>query len=49
LGHTLPPAARRKQEAVVAALRHSWAGYAKFAWGFDELMPLTQVAPTLFS
>ncbi|EIE24199.1 glycoside hydrolase [Coccomyxa subellipsoidea C-169] len=23
-------------------MRHSWAGYAQHAWGFDELMPLTQ-------
>ena len=28
-----------KAAAVKAALMHSWEGYKKFAWGFDELMP----------
>lgn len=38
----------RKQAAIVAAMRHSWAGYAKYAWGFDELMPLTQNGKNTF-
>ena len=29
-------------------MRHSWAGYVKFAWGFDELMPLTQTGKNSF-
>lgn len=27
---------------MVAALRHSWAGYEAHAMGFDELRPLSQ-------
>lgn len=27
---------------MVAALRHSWNGYKKFAWGHDNLKPMTQ-------
>lgn len=29
-------------------MRHSWEGYAKHAWGFDELMPLTQSGKNTF-
>ncbi len=28
-----------KAAAIKAALMHSWEGYKKYAWGFDELMP----------
>ena len=27
---------------VKEAMTHSWAAYEQFAWGFDELQPLTQ-------
>ena len=27
---------------VKEAMAHSWAAYEQFAWGFDELQPLTQ-------
>lgn len=27
---------------MVAALKHSWAGYKNFAWGHDNLKPITQ-------
>ena len=27
---------------VKEAMLHSWAAYEQFAWGFDELQPLTQ-------
>ncbi|XP_066896342.1 endoplasmic reticulum mannosyl-oligosaccharide 1,2-alpha-mannosidase-like isoform X2 [Kogia breviceps] len=30
------------QKAVVAAFRHAWAGYRKFAWGHDELKPVSK-------
>ena len=40
--------ARRKQAAIVAALRHSWDAYARHAWGMDELMPLTQAGKNSF-
>ena len=29
-------------EAVVAAFRHSWQAYRKYAWGHDELLPITK-------
>lgn len=28
-------------EAVKGAFQHAWQGYAKYAWGHDELRPLT--------
>ncbi|MXQ97898.1 hypothetical protein E5288_WYG003973 [Bos mutus] len=31
-----------RQKAVVDAFLHAWAGYRKFAWGHDELKPLTR-------
>lgn len=31
-----------RQRAVVAALKHSWAGYKNFAWGHDNLKPIAQ-------
>lgn len=31
-----------RQLAVVAALRHSWKGYKNFAWGHDNLKPVSQ-------
>jgi hypothetical protein len=29
------------KKAVVAEFAHAWEGYATFAWGSDELLPLT--------
>ncbi|BDA46113.1 Mannosyl-oligosaccharide 1,2-alpha-mannosidase IA [Coccomyxa sp. Obi] len=37
-----------KQAAIVAAMKHSWKGYADKAWGYDELMPLTQNGKNTF-
>ncbi|ELR62708.1 UDP-N-acetylhexosamine pyrophosphorylase-like protein 1 [Bos mutus] len=34
-----------RQKAVVDAFLHAWAGYRKFAWGHDELKPLTRTVP----
>ena len=31
-----------RQQAVVEACRHAWRGYKKFAWGKDELMPVSR-------
>jgi len=31
-----------RRAAVVAAMRHSWAGYRRYAWGRDELRPLSK-------
>jgi hypothetical protein len=43
-----PPGAPIDRAAMVARVRaelqHAWAGYAKYAWGHDELKPLTHAA-----
>jgi len=31
-----------KQQAVVGAFMHAWSAYKKFAWGHDELKPVSQ-------
>ncbi|CAB0032293.1 unnamed protein product [Trichogramma brassicae] len=31
-----------RQRAVVAAFKHSWAGYKKFAWGKDNVKPISK-------
>lgn len=28
--------------AVIEAFRHAWKGYKEFAWGHDELKPLSK-------
>ncbi|KAH8416706.1 hypothetical protein KR222_009822, partial [Zaprionus bogoriensis] len=35
-------ATNERQAAVVAAFKHSWAGYKKYAWGHDNLKPVSQ-------
>lgn len=30
-----------RQRAVVAAAKHAWSGYKKFAWGHDNLKPIS--------
>ena len=30
------------REKVIEATRHAWEGYRQFAWGFDDLQPLTK-------
>ncbi|XP_064210545.1 mannosidase, alpha, class 1B, member 1b isoform X2 [Anguilla rostrata] len=32
----------KRQEAVKEAFRHAWKGYKDFAWGHDELKPITK-------
>ena len=39
----------QQQEAVVNAFKHAWAAYKKYAWGKDELMPLTKGHSTWFN
>ena len=38
----------KKQKAVVAAFRHAWAAYKKYAWGKDELLPESKSYGTWF-
>lgn len=33
--------ARQRRESVKAGMRHAWAGYKKYAWGRDEVKPLS--------
>ena len=35
-------ASEQKRAAVVGAIRHAWGGYVKYAWGFDELKPVSK-------
>lgn len=44
-GDTQPEAAR---DAVRDAIKHSWDAYVRFAWGADELMPLSRSGRTTF-
>ncbi|XP_057579268.1 endoplasmic reticulum mannosyl-oligosaccharide 1,2-alpha-mannosidase isoform X1 [Hippopotamus amphibius kiboko] len=37
-----PASQNERQQAVVEAFRHAWAGYRKFAWGHDELKPVSK-------
>ncbi|KAK9817686.1 hypothetical protein WJX72_000621 [[Myrmecia] bisecta] len=32
----------RRRQDVKAAMKHAWDAYVTYAWGFDELMPLTR-------
>ncbi|XP_063227766.1 endoplasmic reticulum mannosyl-oligosaccharide 1,2-alpha-mannosidase isoform X2 [Bacillus rossius redtenbacheri] len=38
-----------RQKAVVAAFKHAWRGYKKFAWGHDHLRPITASYHNWFS
>jgi mannosyl-oligosaccharide alpha-1,2-mannosidase len=31
-----------RQRAVVDAIKHAWSGYKKYAWGHDDLLPLSK-------
>ena len=44
-----PGPTNQQQEAVVNAFKHAWAAYKKYAWGKDELMPLTKGHSTWFN
>ncbi|KAM8707123.1 hypothetical protein ACLKA7_011255 [Drosophila subpalustris] len=41
-------ATNERQSAVVAAFKHSWAGYKKYAWGHDNLKPVSQTSHEWF-
>lgn len=46
-----PPSLKRtkRQEAVVTAFQHAWKAYSKYAWGKDELNPVSRTgARSLF-
>lgn len=33
---------KKRREAVVRTFQHAWGGYKAFAWGEDELLPLSK-------
>jgi len=33
---------KEMREKVAEACRHAWQGYRQFAWGLDDLQPLTK-------
>lgn len=35
-------ALNKRQLAVIEAFRHAWKGYKEFAWGHDELKPISK-------
>uniref|UniRef100_F6RF87 alpha-1,2-Mannosidase n=1 Tax=Equus caballus TaxID=9796 RepID=F6RF87_HORSE len=37
-----PGSPNGRQKAVIEAFRHAWTGYRKFAWGHDELKPVSR-------
>ena len=37
-----------RQRAVVEAYQHAWAAYKKYAWGKDELLPVSKSYGTWF-
>lgn len=41
-------ATNERQKAVVAAFRHAWNGYKEFAWGHDNLKPISMAAHDWF-
>ncbi|XP_077005070.1 endoplasmic reticulum mannosyl-oligosaccharide 1,2-alpha-mannosidase isoform X1 [Tamandua tetradactyla] len=38
----VPASPNKRQQAVISAFLHAWKGYRKFAWGHDELKPLSR-------
>lgn len=36
------PGTRERLEAVCDAFRHAWKGYKDYAWGHDELKPISK-------
>ncbi|KAL4422458.1 hypothetical protein ABPG75_008655 [Micractinium tetrahymenae] len=38
----------RRREAIKAAMLHAWRGYERYAWGQDELCPLTKAGKNSF-
>lgn len=40
---------QQRREAIKDAVRHAWDGYAKAAWGYDELRPVTHTGTDSFS
>ncbi|GAB1607422.1 endoplasmic reticulum mannosyl-oligosaccharide 1,2-alpha-mannosidase-like isoform X1 [Argonauta hians] len=39
---TLPKFKSKRQKSVIKAFNHAWSAYQKFAWGHDELRPVSK-------
>jgi len=37
-----------RRDRVIEAIRHAWKGYKQWAWGYDELQPLSRTGSTWF-
>lgn len=37
-----------RQTAVVAAFKHAWKGYKEYAWGYDNLRPISKLSTNWF-
>ena len=49
LGPPLQMTHNEKQQAIVSAFKHAWKAYKKYAWGKDELLPLSHKSSTWFN
>lgn len=49
LGEPLQLPHNQKQAAVVKAFQHAWRGYKKYAWGKDELKPISKESNEWFN
>jgi len=45
---TIKGPANPRQKSVVDAFSHAWKGYKKYAWGKDELKPISRTSQTWF-
>lgn len=41
--------ANNRQQAVVSSFQHAWKGYKEYAWGYDNLKPVSKGASNWFS
>lgn len=49
LGPPLESEQTFRQKAVVKAFRHAWGAYKKYAWGKDELKPVSKTSNDWFN
>lgn len=38
-----------KRKVIREAVKHAWDGYATYAWGYDELLPITETGQDTFA
>ena len=41
---TIDTKTRARRDAIVEAFKHSWRGYERHAWGYDELRPVSNLS-----